>query len=91
MLLTRTVHPPAGANPLIMIYVHAGFGAMWNPAFVGIVSLALVAFVWRRMFPGLAHYPVGWGDCSPPSMLWGAGESKSNKPDTTSRLVSRLE
>ncbi|MGO9144999.1 MAG: HPP family protein [Desulfomonilia bacterium] len=25
MLATRTVHPPAGANPLIMINQHAGF------------------------------------------------------------------
>ncbi|NCZ84610.1 MAG: HPP family protein, partial [Burkholderiaceae bacterium] len=25
LLLTKTVHPPAGANPLIMIHAHAGF------------------------------------------------------------------
>src|SRR5436190_14941345 len=25
MLLTQTVHPPAGANPLIMVASHAGF------------------------------------------------------------------
>jgi CBS-domain-containing membrane protein len=71
MLATRTVHPPAGANPLIMIYAHAGFAALWNPVLVGIASLALVAFVWSRLFPQLAHYPVEWGAKSPPQMLWG--------------------
>jgi CBS-domain-containing membrane protein len=71
MLLTRTVHPPAGANPLIMIYAHAGFAALWNPVFVGVASLAFVAFFWSRMFPKLARYPVEWGASSPPSMFWG--------------------
>src|SRR5271169_6661290 len=60
MLVTRTVHPPAGANPLIMIYGHSGFLAIWQPVFVGVLSLALVAAVWSRLFPGLSHYPVAW-------------------------------
>ncbi len=71
MLLSRTVHPPAGANPLIMIYLHAGFAALWQPVFVGVLSLALVASVWSRLFPALVHYPVKWLDPSPPSTLWG--------------------
>ena len=29
MLLTRTVHPPAGANPMIMIYAHSSLTALW--------------------------------------------------------------
>ena len=28
MLLTKTVHPPAGANPLIMIYTHSALSAL---------------------------------------------------------------
>ncbi len=71
MLLTRTVHPPAGANPLIMVAAHAGLAALWQPVFVGVLALALVAFVWSRMFPGLVHYPCSWFDRSPPSMSWG--------------------
>jgi CBS-domain-containing membrane protein len=74
MLVTRTVHPPAGANPLIMIYGHAGFLAIWQPVFVGVLSLALVAAVWSRLFPGLSHYPVAWFERSPPSMFWGGWE-----------------
>jgi len=71
MLLTRTVHPPAGANPLIMIYGQSGFAALWEPVFLGVLSLALVAAVWSRAFPALAHYPVRWLDPSPPTPLWG--------------------
>jgi CBS-domain-containing membrane protein len=71
MLLTGTVHPPAGANPLIMIAGHAGFQALWNVVLVCVLVLAAVAFVWSRMLPGLARYPLGWLERSPPSVLWG--------------------
>ena len=71
MLLTKTVHPPAGANPLIMVYTHSGLLALWQPVFVGVLSLALVAFAWSRLAPGLVHYPVAWLDRSPPSTFWG--------------------
>ena len=45
MLVTKTVHLPAGANPLIMIHEHAGFFALWQPVGLGIIALALVAVV----------------------------------------------
>lgn len=71
MLLARTVHPPAGANPLIMIYVHAGFAALWQPVLIGVCSLAAVAFLWTRLAPGLVRYPLAWFAESPPHALWG--------------------
>lgn len=71
MLLTKTVHPPAGANPLIMVHSHAGFAALWQPVLVGVLSLAVVAFIWSRLVPGLVRYPVVWLDKSPPSTFWG--------------------
>ena len=71
MLLAKTVHPPAGANPLFMIYTHSGLSALWQPIFIGVLSLAMVAAVWSRLFPGLSHYPVAWVDPSPPSIFWG--------------------
>ncbi len=71
MLITKTVHPPAGANPLIMIHSHAGFATLWQPVFVGVFTLAAVAFLWSRVVPGFDHYPVAWLDKSPPSTLWG--------------------
>jgi CBS-domain-containing membrane protein len=65
MLVTKTVHPPAGANPLLMIDAHANFGALIHPLLVGILSLAVVAVVWSRLYPGLARYPVSWTEPSP--------------------------
>jgi CBS-domain-containing membrane protein len=35
------------------------------------LTLALVAVVWSRLVPGMAHYPVKWLDKSPPFMFWG--------------------
>lgn len=60
MLATGSVHPPAGANPIIMIHSHAGFAALWQPVLVGITLLAAVAAVWSRLRPGAQHYPVAW-------------------------------
>jgi CBS-domain-containing membrane protein len=71
MLLARTVHPPAGANPIIMIHGHCTIAALWEPVFVGVLSLAVVAAMWSRLYPGLSHYPVAWFDRSPPSLFWG--------------------
>lgn len=71
MLATKTVHPPAGANPLIMIHSHAGFFDMWQPVALGIIILALVAALWSRLLPGMHRYPVNWFVKSPPAMFWG--------------------
>jgi CBS-domain-containing membrane protein len=71
MMFTRTVHPPAGANPLIMVHSHAGLTAIWHPVSLGILILALVAMLWSRLAPGMYKYPVNWLDQSPPSISWG--------------------
>jgi CBS-domain-containing membrane protein len=70
MLATKTVHPPAGANPLIMVQQHAGFFALWQPVGLGVIILVLVAFVWSRIIPGMNHYPIDWLKESPPSDHW---------------------
>jgi CBS-domain-containing membrane protein len=71
MLITKTVHPPAGANPLIMIHSHTGLSALWNPVGGAVLILALAAYFWSRLIPELVHYPVNWLECSPPAMFWG--------------------
>ena len=71
MLVTGTVHPPAGANPLIMVHSHAAFSALWQPVGVGVAVLMLVAAIWSRLTPGVAHYPCNWRERSPPSLFWG--------------------
>lgn len=75
MLAARCVHPPAGANPILMVYVHASWGALFNPVLIGVGSLVLVALVWSRIYPGLVHYPVNILEPSPPTTLWGGWES----------------
>jgi CBS-domain-containing membrane protein len=66
MLVTKTAHPPAGANPLIMIHQKASFSAMWNPVCLGVLILCLVTMVWSRLLPGMRKYPTKWLDKSPP-------------------------
>lgn len=72
MFASRTLHPPAGATTLLMVHLHAGFGALLQPVLIGTVSLALVTFIWTRLHPGLRHYPVRWSMPSPPDRHWGA-------------------
>lgn len=71
MLITKTVHPPAGANPILMVYAHAGWPALLQPVLIGVLCLAAVAVIWSRCYPGLARYPVAWLERSPSSMFWG--------------------
>jgi CBS-domain-containing membrane protein len=67
MLVTKTVHPPAGANPLIMVHEHADLWALWRPVALGVLVLAVVTILWSRLGPGAPHYPVKWFEPSPPS------------------------
>lgn len=72
MFATRTVHPPAGANPIIMVTFSADWMALIQPVLVGMVCLTAVVVVWSRLYPGLARYPVALFAPSPPSLTWGA-------------------
>ncbi len=59
MVVTRTIHPPAGANPLIMVHHQAGLGALLNPVGAGVLTLFIIAMVWSRVRPG-KKYPIKW-------------------------------
>jgi CBS-domain-containing membrane protein len=59
MVVTRTIHPPAGANPLLMVHYHAGFPSVLSPVGAGVLTLFLVAMVWSRLRPG-KKYPLRW-------------------------------
>jgi len=59
MVITRTIHPPAGANPLFMVHNHAGIYVLMKPVLLGVGILFLVAFVWSRVRPGKS-YPINW-------------------------------
>ena len=59
MVLTRTIHPPAGANPLLMVHNHAGMGILIKPVLLGVGLIFITAMVWSRIRPGKS-YPVNW-------------------------------
>jgi CBS-domain-containing membrane protein len=59
MIVTRTIHPPAGANPLIMVHHHAGIFSLVQPVGIGVCTLFLVAILWSRVRPG-KKYPNKW-------------------------------
>jgi CBS-domain-containing membrane protein len=59
MVATRTIHPPAGANPLLIVHSHAGFYALLNPVGIGILTLFIAAVLWSRLGRGKA-YPIKW-------------------------------
>jgi CBS-domain-containing membrane protein len=44
MMATRTVHPPAGSNPVIVFLAHSGWGFLLFPVVAG--ALVLVLFGW---------------------------------------------
>ena len=55
MVLTRTIHPPAGANPLFMVHNHAGMGILLKPVSprcrtVLLVISGVTGFVPGRIF-----------------------------------------
>jgi hypothetical protein len=74
MLVTKTVHSRAGANPILMVNAHAAWSAMLQPVFLGVVSLAVVAALWSRLYAGLVRYPPVWLERSPARITWGGWE-----------------
>lgn len=59
MQLTRTIHSPAGADPIIVILNHAGWSFLLTPVAVGLTILLLAALVFNN-WGGLAPYPRRW-------------------------------
>lgn len=59
MQLTGTVHPPAGANPLLVMVTGAGWDFLFAPVMAGAAMLALVAVIFNRLAAG-RQYPVYW-------------------------------
>ena len=71
MLLTKTVHPPAGANPLIMIQAQAGLIHLGAVVMLGVLTIFIVAYVWSRLGVGQYKDPLRWNQPSPPNSNWG--------------------
>ncbi|MCW5745305.1 MAG: HPP family protein [Alphaproteobacteria bacterium] len=62
MMLTRTIHSPAGANPIIVFAEKAHWHFLLSPLAVGLVTIFLVAWVannWGKL-PWRGSYPRRW-------------------------------
>lgn len=59
MMLTRTVHPPAGSNPVIVFLSRPDWGFALFPTLSGALVLVLVALVYNNATRA-ARYPRYW-------------------------------
>ena len=56
---TRTFHPPAGIDPLIIVYQDMGWSFLLMPVAVGALLLAAFAFVWHNA-SRRGSWPARW-------------------------------
>ncbi len=49
MELTGTLHPPAGADPIVVIMAKAGWVFLLSPVLVGAVLIVAIAFAYHRI------------------------------------------
>lgn len=59
MMLTRTVHPPAGSNPVIVFLTLPNWDFLWFPTLTGALLLVLVALIYNNLSRP-ACYPKYW-------------------------------
>ena len=49
MLLSKTTHPPAGANPILIMLSGQSWGFLITPVLIGAVIIVLVGKAWRML------------------------------------------
>lgn len=49
MQITRTLHPPAGADPLVVLLAGSGWSFLFSPVLAGAVLLAVLGAIYRRL------------------------------------------
>lgn len=59
MMLTRTVHPPAGSNPVIVFLAQPGWSFLLFPTLAGALLLVAVALLFNNA-TRQANYPKYW-------------------------------
>lgn len=59
MMVTRTVHPPAGSNPVIVYLGQPAWNFLAFPVFLGSLILVLVALIYLNIIRE-AKYPKYW-------------------------------
>lgn len=59
MMLTRTPHPPAASNPVIVMLAQPGWGFLFMPTLAGALLIVLIALVYNNL-PPEKTYPKYW-------------------------------
>lgn len=59
MQLSRTTHPPAGANPLVVMLGGVGWDFLATPVLAGAIAIVAVALACNNLAPG-RRYPLYW-------------------------------
>jgi CBS-domain-containing membrane protein len=49
MLLTGTTHPPAGADPIVVILAKAAWPFLFSPVLVGAVTIVIIGLIYHRL------------------------------------------
>ncbi len=57
MELTGTLHPPAGADPIVVILAKAGWSFILSPVLGGALLIVATAFVYHRIV-SQRSYPI---------------------------------
>lgn len=59
MMLTRTVHPPAGSNPVIVFLTQPGWSFVLFPTLVGSLALVAITLIFNNVTRD-SRYPKYW-------------------------------
>ena len=59
MVMTRTMHPPAGIDPLLVVLNNLSWPFLIAPVAAGALLLAAFAFIWHRL-SGRNDWPSHW-------------------------------
>lgn len=59
MVLTKTTHPPAGADPIVVIMAGSSWSFLFFPALFGAISIVLMALIINNLSPN-RKYPKFW-------------------------------
>lgn len=59
MVLTKTTHPPAGADPIVVIMAGSGYGFLFHPILLGSIIIVVMGLIINNLIK-TRKYPKFW-------------------------------
>ncbi|RXT03638.1 HPP family protein [Ammoniphilus sp. CFH 90114] len=59
MIVTRTTHPPAGADPIVVILAGSSWGFLFTPVLLGSIIIVVAALLFNNLDEN-RRYPTFW-------------------------------